>query len=42
VVTNQGSANMTVFQVDDTTGELDLVATSSVCDTPFFARMVAP
>jgi 6-phosphogluconolactonase len=42
VVTNQGSANMRVFTVDDHTGELTVVATTPVCDKPFFARMVAP
>jgi 6-phosphogluconolactonase len=42
VVTNQGSDNMRVFSVNDQTGALEVVGTSSVCTTPFFARMVAP
>jgi 6-phosphogluconolactonase len=42
VVTNQGSANMRIFSVDHPTGELTAVATTPVCEKPFFARMVAP
>ena len=42
VVTNQGSDNMSVFSVDQDTGELDLVDTTEVCEVPFFARMIAP
>jgi hypothetical protein len=32
---------MRVFTVDDKTGELTVVATTAVCEKPFFARMVA-
>ena len=42
VVTNQGSDNMRVFSVNDSTGTLEVLGTSNVCTTPFFARMVAP
>jgi 6-phosphogluconolactonase len=42
VVTNQGSDNMSVFGVDQNTGELDLIETTAVCEVPFFARMIAP
>jgi 6-phosphogluconolactonase len=40
VVGNQASANMSVFTVNPTTGALTYVATTGVCDIPFFARMV--
>jgi 6-phosphogluconolactonase len=42
VVGNQGSNNMSVFKVNQTTGLLTYVATTPVCAVPFFARMVAP
>jgi 6-phosphogluconolactonase len=42
VVGNQGSANMSVFKVNDRTGKLKYVATTPVCEKPFFARMVSP
>lgn len=42
VVGNQGSANMSVFKVNATTGSLTYVATTATCMIPFFARMVAP
>lgn len=42
VVGNQGSSNMSVFKVDTKSGALGYVATTPVCSTPFFARMVAP
>lgn len=42
VVANQGSDNMSVFTVDQDSGELDLVKTTDVCQVPFFARMIAP
>jgi 6-phosphogluconolactonase len=42
VVTNQGSDNMSIFTVDQDSGELDLVKTTDVCEVPFFARMIAP
>jgi hypothetical protein len=33
---------MRVFSVNDATGALEVVGTTDVCTTPFFARMVAP
>jgi 6-phosphogluconolactonase (cycloisomerase 2 family) len=42
VVGNQGSATMSVFKVDAESGRLSYVATTAVCSTPFFARMIAP
>jgi 6-phosphogluconolactonase len=42
VVGNQSSSNMSVFKVNEATGKLTYVATTPVCSTPFFARMVAP
>jgi 6-phosphogluconolactonase len=41
VVGNQSSANMSVFKVSST-GALTYVATTSVCNIPFFAQMAAP
>lgn len=40
VVGNQSSANMSVFKVDGASGALTYVATTGVCNIPFFARMV--
>jgi 6-phosphogluconolactonase (cycloisomerase 2 family) len=42
VVTHQGSDNMRIFSVNDGTVALEIVGTTDVCTTPFFARMVAP
>ena len=42
VVTHRHSDNMSVFSVDESSGELDLVETTDVCEFPFFARMIAP
>jgi 6-phosphogluconolactonase len=42
VVGNQSSANMSVFMVNAASGALTYVATTAVCNVPFFARMVAP
>lgn len=42
VVGNQGSANMSVFKVNASTGALTYVATTPTCDVPFFAQMVVP
>jgi 6-phosphogluconolactonase len=39
VVGNQGSDNMSVFQVNTTTGKLIYVDTTNTCAVPFFARM---
>jgi len=40
VVTNRHSDNMSVFSVNQETGELDLLQTLGVCTTPVFANMI--